>query len=138
MRPAALLLALSLALPLPARAEAPGPCFGMKGDPAVTVQLFFGRSIKGGGPVDAAAWNDFLATAVTPRFPDGLTVLDGRGQWRQRTGGRIVSEPSTVVLIVTEPSAENWAKLEAIRAEYRERFVQESVGLVANAACASW
>ncbi len=51
MRLAVLLLALSLALP--AHAECPG---GAPGDPAVTVQLFFGRNIKGGGTVDAAAW----------------------------------------------------------------------------------
>lgn len=130
-----LLLGLLLALPGVARADCPG---GLPGDPAVTVQLFFGRNIKGGGTVDEAAWKDFLAVSVTPRFPAGLTVLDGYGQWRQRATGRVIAEPSTIVLIVTEPSSENWAKFQAVRDDYKKRFSQESVGLVSNQACASW
>lgn len=27
-------------------------------------------------------WRAFLAAEVTPRFPDGLTVIDAAGQWR--------------------------------------------------------
>lgn len=133
MRIASLLFVLLLALP--ARAECPG---GMPGDAAVTVQLFFGRSIKGGGVVDDAAWADFLAASVTPRFPAGLTVLEGTGQWRQRSTGRVIAEHSTIVLIVTEPTAENRGRFEAIRDDYKRRFSQESVGLVSSAACASW
>ena len=119
--------------------SAPQPrCVGMPGDAAVTVQLLFGRSLKGGGTVDDAAWRDFLARSVTPRFPDGLTVLDGSGQWRQRATGKIISEPSSVVEIVTEGSPETFQRLDAIRADYRRRFDQESVGLVVNESCASF
>jgi hypothetical protein len=114
------------------------PCAGMPGDPSVTVQLLFGRSIKGGGEVDAAQWRAFLATSVTPRFPDGLTVLEGTGQWRQRATGRVVSENSTVVEIVTTAAPDTWTKLDAVRADYKARFAQESVGLVVNPSCASW
>src|SRR5271165_2764222 len=112
-------------------------CAGLSGDAAVTVQLLFGRSMKGGGRIDDAAWRDFLARSVTPRFPDGLTVLEGSGQWRQHSTGMIVSEPSTLVEIVTEASPETFRRLDAIRSEYRERFAQESVGLVVNESCAS-
>jgi len=128
-----------LLLLLLAGCAAPQPrCAGKPGDAEVTVQLLFGRSLKGGGRIDDAAWKDFLARSVTPRFPDGLTVLEGSGQWRQRTTGMIVSEPSTLVEIVTETSAETFRRLDAIRAEYRERFAQESVGLVVNESCASF
>jgi hypothetical protein len=113
-------------------------CAGMPGNAGVTVQLLFGRSQKGGSTIDDTAWHDFLARSVTPRFPDGLTVLQGSGQWRQRTTGRIVSEPSTVVEIVTAASPETFRSLDAIRAEYRDRFAQESVGLVVNDSCASF
>jgi hypothetical protein len=118
---------------------APQPrCAGMSGDAEVTIQLLFGRSIKGGGRIDDEAWRDFLARSVTPRFPDGLTVLEGSGQWRQRATGTIVSEPSTLVEIVTATPPETFRKLDAIRAEYRDRFAQESVGLVVNESCASF
>jgi hypothetical protein len=113
-------------------------CAGMPGDAQVTVQLLFGRSIKGGARIDDAAWREFLARSVTPRFPDGLTVLEGSGQWRQRSTGTIVSEPSMLVEIVTAASPEAFSKFDAIRAEYRDRFKQESVGLVVNESCASF
>jgi len=134
MRMARLLLLLLLA-----GCSAAGPrCAALPGQPQVTVQLLFGRSLKGGGVVDDAAWQDFLARSVTPRFPDGLTVLNGSGQWRQRATGKIVSEPSTVVEIVTDESPEMFQRLDAIRADYRQRFNQESVGLVVNESCASF
>ena len=128
-----------LLLLLLAGCAAPQPrCAGLPGDAEVTVQLLFGRSLKGGGMIDDTAWRDFLARSVTPRFPDGLTVLNGSGQWRQRATGKIISEPSTVVEIVTLSSPETFQRLDAIRAEYRQRFDQESVGLVVNEGCASF
>ena len=45
-------------------------------------QLFFGRSNAGGEVVSDETWAAFLADTVTPRFPDGFTVVDGAGQWR--------------------------------------------------------
>ena len=41
---------------------------------------------KGGGEVSEEEWRAFLETEVTPRFPDGLTVLTAYGQWRSRSG----------------------------------------------------
>lgn len=123
-------LALLLLLALPAHA-APACA------PGITAQLFFGRTSHG-HVIGAAAWRDFLATSVTPRFPDGLTVIEATGQWRQRSTGRIIAEPSTIVEIVTDDSAETQARLNAIRADYKSRFAQESVGLVTTPSCASW
>ena len=45
--------------------------------PAVRTELLFGAA-----EVDTPSWARFVAGAVTPRFPDGLTILDARGQWR--------------------------------------------------------
>ena len=39
-------------------------------------RMFFGRGKPGGGTVSDGEWRDFLAAEVTPRFPDGLTVVD--------------------------------------------------------------
>jgi hypothetical protein len=108
------------------------------GAPAVTAQLLFGRAMKGGGTVSDAAWQAFLTRSVTPRFPDGLTVLAASGQWRDRMTGRITHEPASVVEIVTDDSADTLGKLEAIRAAYRAAFRQDSVGLVLNESCASF
>ena len=48
-------------------------------DQFVKYELFMGRSNASGEVVDDDAWATFLGETVTPRFPDGLTVLDGRG-----------------------------------------------------------
>ncbi len=117
-------------------ADRPG-CAIPGGSPAITAQLLFGRSMPGGGAVDAASWADFLARSVTLRFPDGLTVLEGRGQWRD-PAGRITAEPSTVVEIVAPDTPETQIRLAAIRDEYKVRFHQQSVGLIVNAACAAF
>ena len=45
------------------------------------------------------AWRGFLAAEVTPRFPDGLTVLDANGQWRG-DDDVILRERSKVLLIL--------------------------------------
>ena len=109
----------------------------MPGEPGITAQLFFGR-IVAEAPIGDAEWRDFLATSVTPRFPAGLTVLEASGQWRQRSTGRVIFEPSTIIEIATDRSANTLARLEAIRSEYRSRFHQEAVGLVVGQSCASF
>ncbi len=119
-------------------ANAAPACEGMPGEAQVTVQLFYGRAMKGGAQIDAAQWADYLAREVTPRFPAGLTVLEASGQWQQRATGKVIREKSTVVEIVTSPSAETWAKVAAVREAYKKRFAQESVGLVTNLSCAAW
>ncbi len=89
-------------------------------------RLFFGRDIPGGGSVSEQEWATFLAEVVTPRFPDGLTVLRGEGQWRGANGA-VVREPSFVMEIDHPPSAALDAALDEIAAEYKRRFRQEAV-----------
>lgn len=96
-------------------------------------QLFFGRVIPGGGEVSEASWQNFLNDEVTPRFPDGLTVQDATGQWKDKTG--IVREPSKRLTLVLSGGADEGAKLEAIRSAYRARFHQDSVLLTETAIC---
>ncbi|WP_260428032.1 DUF3574 domain-containing protein [Burkholderia sp. Bp8984] len=100
--------------------------------------LLFGRDIAGRGPVTETERAAFLADVVTPRFPDGFTVWDTRGQWRDRATGRIIGEASFVVRIVADDTADTHARLVAIRHAYRERFRQDSVGITLVPACASF
>ena len=48
----------------------------------IEVELLFGRNIGGKLGVSEAQRRAFLAREVSPRFPDGLTVFDTAGQWR--------------------------------------------------------
>jgi hypothetical protein len=93
--------------------------------------LFFGRNISTTGQVSEAQFRSFLDTVVTPRFPDGLTVFDAKGQFRDNTGA-ITQEPSKLVtLFVTDDAgAEN--SLREVTNSYLSLFSQQSVLQVTN------
>jgi hypothetical protein len=101
--------------------------------PWVVAELLFGRSRTGD-----KAWARFLAREITPRFPDGLTVLDARGQWRAPGNDTITRQRSTVVIIAMPPSADNDRHLQEIISAYKTRFDQQSVGLILRPACVSF
>jgi hypothetical protein len=101
-------------------------------------ELTFGRDIGRGVGVSEAAWRRFLDREVTPRFPDGLTVVSAAGQWRDRRTGRIVREPSKLLMIVLPGKADDQARLDAIAAAYKRRFHQQSVGIIVQPACAAF
>ena len=91
-------------------------------------ELYFGRSIRGGGKVSDEQWKQFLADEVTPRFPDGFTVLSGYGQYRTKDGV-VTSEPSEVVIFLYPAKTKNASrvKIDEIRTAYVKKFDQESV-----------
>ena len=99
-------------------------------------QLFLGRSTGAGGEVSDEQWAAFLAEAVTPRFPDGLTVLDAAGQWRDGAGA-IQRERSKLLWILAPPGDEARRLIDEISEEYERRFNQESVLRILGSACAS-
>lgn len=92
-------------------------------------RLFFGANIPEGGVVSEAEWQTFLKEIATPRFPEGLTVIEGRGQW-QGENGVIEKETSHVLEILNEGDSEATKKIDEIIGEYKSRFHQEAVLLV--------
>jgi hypothetical protein len=107
-------------------------------EPMAQVELVFGRNIGGRLGVGAAQWSRFLAREVTSRFPDGLSVIDAAGQWQDTERGRVVREPSKLVMIVTADDAAAREKIAAIVAAYKQRFHQQSVGVITRAVCAKF
>lgn len=98
-------------------------------------ELYFGLTRPGGARIEEGQWRDFLATEVTPRFPEGLTVLDARGQWRDRRDGAVIRQPSRVLVLLHPETPEAAKALNGIRTAYRERFEQQSVLLVSAPVC---
>lgn len=86
---------------------------------------------------DPTGFTDFLDRNVTPRFPAGLTVLNGHGRW-WAPDGRQTQEESRLVLIVVPREPDPRPALEAVRAEYKARFRQHSVGLLLQRTCAAF
>ncbi|TCS12387.1 DUF3574 domain-containing protein [Caulobacter sp. BK020] len=102
--------------------------------PGRTAQLFFGRDIGDQVGVSDADFARFVDEELTPRFPDGLTVLDAAGQWRS-SAGPIVREPSKVVVLALPGRAGGEDRLEAVRTAYKARFSQEAVMIVTQPVC---
>jgi Protein of unknown function (DUF3574) len=105
--------------------------------PMQQIELMFGRDVAGRVRVGEAAWWRFLAREITPRFPDGLTVLPAAGQWRD-PGGRAVREASKMVIIVTADDAAARERIATIVAAYKQQFRQRSVGVIAHSVCAAF
>ncbi len=101
------------------------------------LELLFGLGKQGGGEVSDEEWRAFIEMEVTPRFPDGLTVLTAYGQWRGRSG-EIAREPSRVLVIWHRRGAGGEVDIEAIRQAYKAQFSQESVMRVDGLSCVSF
>jgi hypothetical protein len=115
----------------------PAPACPAGQDYVRTAQLFFGRNVGDEPKVTEADFRRFVDEELTPRFPDGLTVLDGGGQWRG-DANRMVREASKVVLIVLPKGRDAAPKIEAVRSAYKSRFHQDSVMLMTQASCVSF
>ena len=76
-------------------------------------------------------------TRSTPRFPDGLTVLDARGQW-SGAEGLVQKERSKVLVILAPPGGDEMRLIDEVSDEYKARFAQESVLRVVSDACVSF
>lgn len=102
-------------------------------------EAYFGRNVKHRAPVTDAEWARFMQEVVTPAFPDGLTVLDGTGQWRN-AAGQISREDSKVLLLVLpgQDQATASARLAPVMTAWKTRFAQESVLTVFRAGCAAF
>lgn len=128
---------LSPAMSVPATATAE-----MRGDAArpaavrgwVRSELYFGVGEESGVAdrvqtevIDDARWRAFLDAEVTPRFPDGLTVFDGYGQWLFRGDKGPHRLKTKVLVILHEDTPGRRADIEAIRLAWKRATGQQSV-----------
>ncbi|MFG1343897.1 DUF3574 domain-containing protein [Xanthobacter autotrophicus DSM 431] len=101
----------------------------------IETKLLFGLASADGSGVSEQEWAAFLAREVTPRFPDGLTVIAATGQVKGEAhgGAEVVQESMRLVLIYHPDTPEAAARLAEIRRLYSERFHQWGVLQVTNA-----
>jgi hypothetical protein len=79
----------------------------------------------------------FVDTEVTPRFPDGLTLLTGTGQFKDSTG-TIIQEGSKLLILLYPFNQKSNRAVEQIREAYKDTFQQESVLRVDEQSCVSF
>lgn len=98
---------------------------------AVQATLYFGLSSPSGG-VSEQEWTRFLVDEVTPRFPNGLTVLSAYGQSSSQARLEdapvpVLSETTKVLIIVHPDTDEANQALAELKEIYKERFQQTGV-----------
>jgi len=99
----------------------------------VVDRLFFGTNIPSGGQVSDEEWKAFVKDVVTPRFKDGLTVVEGDGQWLDPRGD-VVREHVHIVEVAHKPGLDADQAIQSIADEYKKRFKQDAVLRVTAAA----
>jgi hypothetical protein len=104
----------------------------------LVAELFFGRGGKGREPVSDGEWAAFAAQTITPNFPDGFTVFDGAGQWRNPRTGRIARNLTKILLVAAPRTPDLASRLAAVIDAYKAEFHQQSVGIITRDACAAF
>jgi len=89
-------------------------------------ELYFGLSKPAGGMVSEAQWQQFLNLVITPRFPNGLTVVAASGQYLN-TSSELTKENTKLVILIYENSPTRNQMITQIIDIYKRMFDQESV-----------
>lgn len=105
--------------------------------PVTRTELFFGLRKPNGTEVNNAEFQGFLDREVTPRFPDGFTVISGRGQFKDARGA-ILQERSKLLVLLYPSAANRSQQIEQIRKAYITAFQQQSVLRADNLSCAAF
>jgi hypothetical protein len=106
----------------------------------VDTKLYFGL-----GPVDRpdqgiseSKWREFLDKEVTPRFPNGLSVIDAYGQWQGKNQIAPERLRSKMLIIDYQDTQQNRDKIQAIRAAWKQMTGDQSVMRVTEPADVSF
>ena len=112
-------------------------CLGAQ-RPTQVAELMFGRNIGRRIGVSEGDFGRFADREIMSRFPNGLTVFNAAGQWRDEASNKIVREPSKIVQIVLPGRVDDVARLNEIVEAYKTRFKQHSVVMIVRPACVSF
>ncbi|PHM51626.1 DUF3574 domain-containing protein [Xenorhabdus sp. KK7.4] len=107
------------------------------GDPMIQTTLYFGLNRPSGPVITAAEWQTFIDQQVTPRFKDGLSVFDAKGQWLGNNG-KLARENSKALLLIHTQGKKSETNIEALRSSYKQQFVQDSVMRVDAPVCVAF
>lgn len=127
------LLILVLSVPAIAQELYCGP----NGKMTLRTTLGFGLNRKSGGKVTTSQWKTFLRTEVTPRFPEGFTVIQTNGQWRM-ANGRVELEKSRMLIVDRDDSPQLRQSVSEIVDIYKRKYDQEAVFWETARVCAGF
>ena len=89
-------------------------------------ELYFGLSMPDGEVVSEDEWQAFVDEQIMPRFKDGLTILDARGQYLDE-GEALIKERTKVVVIIHPDTPRARIEIYNIIQAYKRRYGQGAV-----------
>ncbi|KNC13603.1 DUF3574 domain-containing protein [Pantoea sp. BIGb0393] len=107
------------------------------GEVMMQTTLWFGMNKPKGGTVSSLEWQQFVDNDVTPRFKDGLSVYDAKGQWLGENG-KLARENSKALMLIHHPDHSSSESINGLRDIYKKRFEQESVMRVDSLVCVAF
>jgi hypothetical protein len=105
-------------------------------EPFHQVTLYFGLSSPD-GTISASDWQSYLEDVVTPHFPEGFTVFDSHGQWKDPEGV-IIKEPGKVITHYYTIDDNKSEPINAVIEGFKERHQAQSVIREKNVICLSF
>jgi len=109
----------------------------IKGEIFARTELLFGLSRSNAPDITEEEFQGFIDQQVTPRFPEGLTLLAGNGQFKD-SAGNTIQEGSKLLILLYPFSKDRSGLVDEVRAEYKSAFQQESVLRVDKHSCVSF
>lgn len=109
----------------------------IQGESFAKTELLFGMSKPNNTVITESEFQHFVDQEVTPRFPDGLTVLSAIGQFKT-TNQDIIKEKSKLLLLLYPFNRDSDRKIEQIRQAYQKIFQQQSVLRLDARSCVSF
>ena len=109
----------------------------LDGEFLARTELFFGLSKPDGSVVTDQDFQLFVDREITPRFPEGLTLLAGYGQFLDKKG-TLVKENAKLLILLYSFNKDRNKSIEEIRRAYLKMFQQEAVLRVDDQSCVSF
>jgi Protein of unknown function (DUF3574) len=100
-------------------------------------ELYFGMQKPDDSFTSNEEYQRFLDKEVTPRFRDGFSVLEGRGQYLG-PNGRLWREPNKILILMYPPDPSKSRAIDEIRSAYKTAFQQEAVMRVEGTVCVAF
>ena len=101
-------------------------------------ELYYGAGRLPAGSTKDIRWENYINEVVTPRFPEGLTLLEGTGQWRVKEGQTPRRNRTRILILIHEDTEEKSRKVDEIRTLWKEISGQQSVLRVSQPADVSF
>jgi hypothetical protein len=109
------------------------------GERGLSIVLYFGATTADGRRMPADRWAAFEDRALQPLLPDGFTVLDAHGTWKNPKTGLVERDPTYVVQAVVRAGVDVRALVQAAADRFKEANpAQAAIGAVVEDVCSDF